>query len=431
MGTLRGAASYKARAEVILCLKSRPMSPQQLIAHYRITAKLGEGGMGEVHRDLKAALSWAVEHVPEPSVARSSRWPVAAAVLATALVVAAAGWWRATRSFDHPLTRLSVDLGPEALAGLNLTIAISPDGRRLVYPARGPDGKQLLATRLLDQAQATLLPGTESGADPFFAPDGQWIGFFSDTQLERISVQGGAPVILANLGAAAHIGAAWSQDGSIIAGVGILRPLALIPAAAEFRGRNVAFREKEKSNGVYRIDAAGEATRRHDHHFGRWRGITESECNSAEAGGNADENGALTAPLSITGKADELDRELSSQLTSFTESVMKTGSNLDELKTQHAAAVKAVEAENKKKIDDKKKGNGSRTASTPPPTPTPTTEFKDGKPVFGSKTPQAPVETGSLFDNPTSTEPTMTVASALSTPPEPEHAAESASPDAD
>jgi hypothetical protein len=46
---------------------------------------------------------------------------------------------------------LSVDLGPEAMAGLNLTVAISPDGRRLVFPVRGPDGKQLFATRLLDQ----------------------------------------------------------------------------------------------------------------------------------------------------------------------------------------------------------------------------------------------------------------------------------------
>ena len=115
--------------------------------------------------------------------------------------------------------------------------------------------------------------------------------------------------------------------------------------------------------------------------------------------GSSDENGALTAPLSITGKADELDRELPGQLTSFTESVTKTGSNLDELKTQHAAAVKAVEAENKKKIDDKKKGNGSRTAGTPPAAPAPTAEFKDGKPIFGTKTSQAPVENGSLFDN--------------------------------
>ena len=75
--------------------------------------------------------------------------------------------------------------------------------------------------------------------------------------------------------------------------------------------------------------------------------------------GSADESGALTAPLSITGQADELDRELAAQLRSFTESVTKTGSNLDELKTQHAAAIRAVEAENKKKTDDKKKGRRS------------------------------------------------------------------------
>ena len=124
--------------------------------------------------------------------------------------------------------------------------------------------------------------------------------------------------------------------------------------------------------------------------------------------GSADENGALTAPLSITGKADELDRELSSQLTSFTESVTKTGSNLDELKTQYAAAIKAVEAENKKKVDDKKKGNGSRTASTPAPPSSPTAEFKDGKPVFGSKASQASVETGSLFDSPAKTDAAAT-----------------------
>jgi PRTRC genetic system protein E len=120
--------------------------------------------------------------------------------------------------------------------------------------------------------------------------------------------------------------------------------------------------------------------------------------------GNADENGALTAPLSITGKADELDHELSSQLRSFTESVTKTVSNLDELKTQHAAAVKAVEAENKKKIEDRKKGNGSKAATTPPPAPAPTAEFKDGKPVFGSKASPPPVEAASLFDNPAPTE---------------------------
>jgi PRTRC genetic system protein E len=132
--------------------------------------------------------------------------------------------------------------------------------------------------------------------------------------------------------------------------------------------------------------------------------------------GSTDDNGALTVPLSITGKAEELDRELPGQLASFTESVTQTGSNLDELRTQHAAAIKAVEAENRKKMDDKKKGNGARPVSIPPTTPTPTAEFKEGKPIFGSKAPQQPVESRSLFDNPASSDDATTEDDTSETP---------------
>ena len=38
--------------------------------------------------------------------------------------------------------------------------------------------------------------GTEGGTYPFFSPDGQWIGFFADGKMKKISVQGGAPVTL-------------------------------------------------------------------------------------------------------------------------------------------------------------------------------------------------------------------------------------------
>jgi serine/threonine-protein kinase len=185
-------------------------------------------------RDLKAALSWALEHVPALTGASQSRLRIAVAAAALLAIIAVAGWsmfCRAARPVDHPLVRLNVDLGPEAMTGLNLTVAISPDGRRLVYPARGAEGKQLVATRLLDQAQPTLLPGTENGRDPFFSPDGLWIGFFTSTQLKKISVQGGAPVMLGNVGGTAPIGASWSQDGNIIAGTGNLGPLSQIPAA--------------------------------------------------------------------------------------------------------------------------------------------------------------------------------------------------------
>jgi len=40
--------------------------------------------------------------------------------------------------------------------------------------------------------QASLLSGTEGARDPFFSPDGQWIAFFADGKLKKISSQGGA-----------------------------------------------------------------------------------------------------------------------------------------------------------------------------------------------------------------------------------------------
>ena len=106
---------------------------------------------------------------------------------------------------------------------------------------------------------------------------------------------------------------------------------------------------------------------------------------------------ALTTPLTITGTPEELDREFATQLAGFTGSFVKLGSNLSEIEAAHATAVKAVEAERKKDLDNKRKGSTSK-AAAPTGTAKPGPELKDVKPVFGSKAATA-TEAPSLFDS--------------------------------
>jgi len=174
----------------------------------------------------------------EPEVAatavrepRRRMLPLAAGAAVMALIAAFAlfGWWRATRPIDRPLMRMSVDLGPDAVAGQRTTVAISPDGTRIVFPMRGTDGKQVLATRVLDQDKATLLAGTEEASDPFFSPDAQWIGFFTGNKMQKISIQGGAPVVLGDV--SNPRGASWGEDGTIVAELVNTNALARVSAS--------------------------------------------------------------------------------------------------------------------------------------------------------------------------------------------------------
>ncbi len=205
----------RVRPIVERCLRKDPRQRWHDIADVRIEIEeaIGEGAEGKGWQ-AKARPTW----LP---------WVIAGGL---AVVAAGCAWiaWRATRTVDYPLTRLSVDLGPDAMTG-NLTAAISPDGRRLVFPARGPNGKQALATRLLEQTQATLLPETENGRDPFFSPDSQWLGFFAEGNLKKLSFQGGAPVTICDV--TSDSGASWGEDGTIVAGLSMNSGLSRVPAA--------------------------------------------------------------------------------------------------------------------------------------------------------------------------------------------------------
>jgi predicted Ser/Thr protein kinase len=162
------------------------------------------------------------------------RW-VPWAALATALTfIASVGWYRAMRPAPpKQLMRLIVDLGPEAVRGRRATMVLSPDGRRIVFTGRGPGGGTQLFIRMMDQAEAVPIPGTLSAAgqlglslDPFFSPDGEWVGFFADGKLKKVEVNGGAVVTLASI--RVPFGASWGDDGNIV--IGTFTGLQRLPA---------------------------------------------------------------------------------------------------------------------------------------------------------------------------------------------------------
>src|SRR5579863_3367830 len=220
-----GALPAHIRPVVERCLRKDPRRRWQAIGDARIALEDAEAApesaqlAGNVVEAKRSLLPWAVA---------GALLLVAAA---TSLIAV-----RATRarsgSGDAPLMRFDADLGKDAVVSSAYSASlttISPDGARLVYAARGPNGKQMLATRLLSQPGGTVLSGTENGFDPFFSPDGQWIGFFADGKLKKTSVNGSAPVTLCD--AEIPRGASWGGDGTIVAALTNTAGLFRVPAS--------------------------------------------------------------------------------------------------------------------------------------------------------------------------------------------------------
>jgi serine/threonine-protein kinase len=92
-------------------------------------------------------------------------------------------------------------------------LALSPDGRAIAYVARR-EAVSRLYVRPLGAFEATPLEGTEGASNPFFSPDGRWLGFFSQEKLKKIPAAGGAAETLAE--GAFNGGASWGGDGTIV-----------------------------------------------------------------------------------------------------------------------------------------------------------------------------------------------------------------------
>jgi serine/threonine protein kinase/Tol biopolymer transport system component len=109
------------------------------------------------------------------------------------------------------VTRFSLDIGDTQVLDLSAypAIAISHDGKSIVYKANSN-----FYIRKMNSLQSQLIPGLENASSPFFSPDDNWIGFFKEGKLEKISLSGGTPVVLAD--ATDNRGGTWNNNGSIV-----------------------------------------------------------------------------------------------------------------------------------------------------------------------------------------------------------------------
>jgi Tol biopolymer transport system component len=131
------------------------------------------------------------------------------------VTVASLATWNLKPSPPQPVTRTVINLAPgQQLAGLDIgpAVGLSPDGTHLAYVARQGVTQQLYL-RAMDSLDVKPLPGTEGAVNPFFSPDGQWLGFFADGMLKKISVSGGSALTLGN--ALQPSGASWGSQGMI------------------------------------------------------------------------------------------------------------------------------------------------------------------------------------------------------------------------
>ncbi len=208
---LSTAAPRKMQRLIRRCLQKEPRLRLHDIADARI----------EIDETLSEPLDEPAEALsaarPREWIVRPGAWPLLAAA-----VLGAFGVWVVTRLSQRAtpssaLTRVTIQLPPgQALErGRYTSIALSPDGRQLVYAAAVGGGQTQLYLRRLDELDTRPMPTTVGANTPLFSPDGRWVAFYADGALKKISLAGGVPITICETPPVWS--AAWAGDRIVFA----------------------------------------------------------------------------------------------------------------------------------------------------------------------------------------------------------------------
>jgi serine/threonine-protein kinase len=177
----------------------------------------------------------------------AGRWrstAVAIAALVVGAAVAAGAVWTATRPDPPRVTRLTIaSITPTAAITGSNSIAITPDGSRVVY--RGSNGGLLM--RQMDQLEPIVLTSSGLPAAPFVSPDGRSVAFFEGVTLKRVAITGGPAVTVAeNTRGGGSVSGTWGRDDTIVFATTERAGLQRVPAAG---GRPEALTTPDEARG--------------------------------------------------------------------------------------------------------------------------------------------------------------------------------------
>jgi len=207
LGQLRASVTPQVEAAVLKALAKLPADRFQTAAQF-VDALTRPGSLPTTTAPEVAA--------PErPHRMGRDLAPWAAAGLATAFAL-----WVSLRPRPEPparpVARFTLVLPPSAPLSdfVGPTVALSPDGSRIIYVSSVPTGSQLVSRRL-DELEPVPLAGPQNARNPFFSPDGRWVGYFSGSRLYKLPLAGGPASLVADVPGLAF-GATWGETDTIV-----------------------------------------------------------------------------------------------------------------------------------------------------------------------------------------------------------------------
>ena len=221
---LSGEKAFRGEsaASLIACiLKNPPPSlpgrPRSLTRTLERCLAKDPGERWQTAKDLGEELRWlgVGQEESQPPSSRGRRlWIAPALASALAAAVLLGSVLRMESPSPGTATRLAVTipvgrLNPDG----SVPFALSPDGKLLVFVISLNEALQM---RALDSFESSSIPETEFARNPFFSPDGKWVGYFRfrEQTLYKVSLSGGTPQAICRV--VGNPTGTWGPDESIV-----------------------------------------------------------------------------------------------------------------------------------------------------------------------------------------------------------------------